>query len=512
MCFLRQRHDLINQIPMENSSEVLAAKAREIAKSFGYTDRPVDTISAWEYDEDYLRFARAQKNASADLYAPYPPAVYFWYRQSPHYPTDSELNYGIYSFNRDKLEPGMQAVVLDSNGRLLEFQARPTAETHVGGGAPAFDWSRLFAAAGLDSARFQAVLSKVTPTSAFDERSAWTGAAEGAQELRVEAAAFQGRPVSFRVLGAWARPSQPPSFSFGTIPLPVFILFGLALPGVAGLLTWRNAHSGRGDRRGAFRLAAFLFVFTLLANLGAMHHVPTMAEFALLFGVIRDAITVGALGWLLYIAFEPQVRRRSPENLISWSRLLAGRWRDPMVGGHVLAGIALGVFTLSAMTSMTAMPFRAILVPFLPWSNAHLLSVWCYFPVGIIASGLGCSLAMNLISIPARRRWLAAVLFVLVMTLILLPSYGKPSLLTTARLTIWNTMLAFTLIRFGLLATIASSYAALMIEIFPLTTNWSAWYAPAALLAIATLVALALYGLVTTLKGRPLWPARLDAS
>ena len=98
------------------------------------------------------------------------------------------------------------------------------------------------------------------------------------------------------------------------------------------------------------------------------------------------------------------------------------------------------------------------------------------------------------------------------MTLILLPSYGKPSLLPTARLTIWSTMLAFTLIRFGVLATVASSYAALMIEIFPLTTNWSAWYAPAALLAIATLVALALYGLVTTLKGRPLWPAKLDAS
>jgi hypothetical protein len=98
------------------------------------------------------------------------------------------------------------------------------------------------------------------------------------------------------------------------------------------------------------------------------------------------------------------------------------------------------------------------------------------------------------------------------MTLIVLPSYGRPSLLTTIRLVIMQTVVAFTLIRFGVLATIAALYAAFVIEIFPLTTNWSAWYAPAALLAIVTLVALALYGFVTTVKGRPLWPARLDAS
>jgi hypothetical protein len=86
LCVLRQRYDLINQIPMENSSEVLAAKARDIAKAFGYAERPVDTFFAWQYDTDYLRYASEQKNPSArdpHFYAPYPPAVYFWYRQSP---------------------------------------------------------------------------------------------------------------------------------------------------------------------------------------------------------------------------------------------------------------------------------------------------------------------------------------------------------------------------------------------------------------------------------------------
>src|SRR6516162_2434522 len=77
---------------------------------------------------------------------------------------------------------------------------------------------------------------------------------------------------------------------------------------------------------------------------------------------------------------------------------------------------------------------------------------------------------------------------------------------------IWHTLLTFTLIRFGVLATVAALYTAFIIEEFPLTTNWSAWYAPADLLGIATLIALALYGFVTTLWGWGLWAAKLDTS
>jgi len=42
-----------------------------------------------------------------------------------------------------------------------------------------------------------------------------------------------------------------------------------------------------------------------------------------------------------------------------------------------------------------------------------------------ISGALGVSLIMNLISVPIQRRWLAAVIFVLVMTLVLIPSRCK---------------------------------------------------------------------------------------
>ncbi len=47
LCFLRDKADIINQVPLENPPEALAAKAREIAKSLGYRDRPGDSAFGW---------------------------------------------------------------------------------------------------------------------------------------------------------------------------------------------------------------------------------------------------------------------------------------------------------------------------------------------------------------------------------------------------------------------------------------------------------------------------------
>jgi serine/threonine-protein kinase len=464
-CVLRQRHDLINQIPMENSSEVLAAKAKEITKSFGYTERPVDTFYSWNYDSKYLRYAGDPKTRTArvsNIYAPYPPAVYFWYRQSPYHPINSELDYEAYSFNRDKLEPGMQAVVLDSEGRLIEFEARSSAESRAAK-PPAFDWSRLFAAAGLDPARFREAAPELTPTVPFDVRTAWTGSAEGTEDLLVEAAAFQGRPVSFRVIGPWARHTEPPSISFGSIPPRVFILFILAVPAGAGWSAWRNARAGRGDRRGAFRLAAFVFVCALLDNIFATHHVPTQAEIALLFAAFRWAVTMGAMAWLLYLGFEPSVRRRSPESLISWTRVLDARFRDPMVASHVLAGVALGVVTLCAIIALTPRPFVQDSAPYLFASNAELLSIWSWLPMVGITGGLGYGLLFSLMLIPVRRRWLAAVLLLVVMTMAL----QSGSLASILRYAIIGGIGAFALLRFGVLSVVVYGYTEFAIRQFP---------------------------------------------
>jgi DNA-binding winged helix-turn-helix (wHTH) protein len=148
-CFVRQRIDIINQIPMENSSEVLAAKARQIAQSFGYTDRPRDAIFGWEYNTDYLVFASRQKGYSvrhAGFSNQHPPPVIFWYRESPILLPEFYGASAPARFDRATLQTGTLAMVLDSEGRLMEFRAQPSAGSSGLQQTLPWEWSRLFAA------------------------------------------------------------------------------------------------------------------------------------------------------------------------------------------------------------------------------------------------------------------------------------------------------------------------------------------------------------------------------
>jgi hypothetical protein len=288
----------------------------------------------------------------------------------------------------------------------------------------------------------------------------------------------------------------------------------MVLPAVGGFLAWRNARSGRVDRRGAFRLAGFVFVFTSIQGLAIAPHTPTSNEYVLLFVILRNAVFLGSLYWVLYMAFEPQVRRRSPEALISWSRLLAGRIQDPMVGGHLLIGIALGVSSICLSQAFLTPPFQAagLSAAISPlWSAGGFAALWFYHAIIGVGGGLGYMFVLNLVSMVVRRKWLALSIFILVSTLVLTP-YATSPFFAIGRSVVFFGMVAIALTRFGILTVAAAVYAAVTIVDSPLTTNWSAWYAPIALLGIGTVMALALFGFVTTLAGRPLWPYEPDAT
>jgi serine/threonine-protein kinase len=517
LCVLRQKHDPINQIPMENSSEVLAAKAREITKSFGYTERPVDTLFAWYYDMNYPRYASERKDGQIRERIParYPPAAYFWYRQSPQYPSTTELDTDPSFFHRETLEPGMQAVVLDSEGRLLEFHARPSAGPPGNVTTRAFGWPQLFAAADLDPANFRETPPELTPGAPFDAQTAWTEVSNNVSngKLRVEAAAFRGRPVFFRVLGPWIRSGQSPALFRGTNALAVAVSSLLVLPAVCSFLAWRNARTGRSDRRGAFRLAVFTMLWVLLQALAPAHHTPAAAEFTLLYQALRSAVMIGVLLWVIYMAFEPQVRRRSPESLVSWSRLLGGRIRDPLVGGHLLIGFAMGVGAIVVAQALLTPPFQSASLfrngPWLPWSGGAVLAIWFSHLTLAVFGGLGYMFVLNLAFLAVRRKWLALSIFILVSALVSAP-YATGPLAAVGRSLLFFGLTAIALTRFGVLTLAAAMYAALTLLDFPLTTNWSAWYAPTALLAICTLLALALFGFMTTLAGRPALASGVD--
>src|SRR5207237_9972644 len=90
-----------------------------------------------------------------------------------------------------------------------------------------------------------------------------------------------------------------------------------------------------------FGLVGIMFAAGLL---GARHWLEPLTEFGhFLNDFARSQLLDAAILWLVYMALEPYVRRYSPDMLMSWNRLLSGRFRDPRVGRDILVGIAAGL-------------------------------------------------------------------------------------------------------------------------------------------------------------------------
>ena len=119
----------------------------------------------------------------------------------------------------------------------------------------------------------------------------------------------------------------------------------------AGVLARYNLRLGRGDRKGAKRLAILVVCLSVLSGMLRAHHVPiAVAELEWLLFTAGLALLWGGFVWLIYIGLEPHLRRVWPRALISWTRLLSGQVRDPLVGRDVLIGMFVGV-TLMATSS-----------------------------------------------------------------------------------------------------------------------------------------------------------------
>src|SRR4029079_16401500 len=157
-------------------------------------------------------------------------------------------------------------------------------------------------------------------------------------------------PVSFTVLGPWSVPEREiDTAQEGGLADLVFLLYvgGAWIAGI--VLARRNLRLGRGDRSGALRVAAFVLVTGVAGWVFAAHHVPRPTrEFDQFLSAIMESLYFAAFVWLAYVAMELSVRKRAPELWFSWSRVLTGRFRDPLVGRDVLAGI-LGSAALALM-------------------------------------------------------------------------------------------------------------------------------------------------------------------
>ena len=150
---------------------------------------------------------------------------------------------------------------------------------------------------------------------------------------------------------------EPPTRqAFTVFFIGVFVIAVIASVALAR----RNLRQGRGDRKGAFRLAVFVFSVQMLDWAITASHVPALREeMSLLIDAVANGLFWSGMFWLFYVALEPHVRRKWPERLISWSRVLAGDFRDPLVGRDILIGgmIGTGIIILGSLSEYAEQSF-----------------------------------------------------------------------------------------------------------------------------------------------------------
>jgi len=515
---IAQRVGLLSKIPFDNPPEVLAQKAREIVQKLGYTDRPASTAYGFDYRVITIRYL-IRNSKDLDLSAlkrGRPPAIAFWYRSSPSPLAPRQLS-EIPRVSPDDPpddSPGMLSVTLEPEGRLMHFKAVPPQFDESKGPWPVPDWTVLFAAAGLDPSKFTPVDPQWAPSVMADTRAAWSGAYPEAPTIpiRVEAASFHGKPVSF--VQVLSFPDEPRSSSVsGGHSAGDLVYVTLQLIVIVGLIPFAryNLRLGRGDAHGAMCLGLFGLIVGMLAWVAGGTHVASAAEADLFFMAMMRAIYGGAVLAFTYISFEPFVRRRWPQTIISWSRLLAGGYRDPLVGKDVLIGASIGVGMAliqifgSLVYRMAGIPaVRIAIDTSVLLGGRHLAGQFLYVVADALYKSLGILFLIFLGRMLLRKQWLTAGVIVVSLAGINAANAINPFIGWPVNIAFFG-VVVFTLMRFGLLSMSVALFMSLFIGQFPLTSDWSVWYSGEIAFTAIAVLAIALFGFRTAQAGRSLF-------
>jgi hypothetical protein len=513
----------MSAIPLPRSTDSLTDRAKDLLQQIGYGEERGDAMHGWVFRRDFFVWNgrdRTVNDARAALATGRTNTVNFWYRTSPA-PMVSSPN----SFLPSTADPpfvlsGMRLAFFDPHGRLSEFHAIPPQVEDKAPMAPPPDWAPMFAAAGLTPSTFHVVEPQWLPRSQSDARAAWEGPFPDMPNatLRVEAASYHGRPVFFSVITPWTRPTReapPPARSVATLVNTLSESVGLLVTIVALLLTRRHFKTGRGDRTGAFRTALVVFVVgTAALLLRARHYAWLGVEWNRVSLMLGVALYTAATFWLLYMAFEPYVRRFWPQLLIGWTRLLSGRVRDPLVGRDILVGVAAGTVGAMLIASRELIPHLMRLpmpTPQLPPATM-LLGMRYAIDAALEVVNRAIFNALQIVCIVAflkmlvRQTWIVvAVGVVLILPIAMSGTFAGEQLAIELAISLGGIALVLSvLLRFGLLALVVTFYTFLTMAMFPLTIDFSRPYAGAAMVVILSIAAVAAYGFYASRGDEPL--------
>ena len=503
----RGRSVLESRMNLEMPPEALLVQARKILSQAGHDAPAAD--SAWSVSsnddvdnyESYQKQHTGKADYSSAAFNQIAPVV-FRYRESPKLMIArgfSNLGFVLPNDPPATLS-GMRDVSLDIQGRLLSYsEVPPQLNSSPPSGEPG-DASQFFTAAGLDLHNFQTTPPLWAPPVASDSRAAWTGPFPGmpGSSLRVEAAWWNQKPVWFQLIPPWAKATRMPAPSSSQdiatyFQSAVFLIFLVG----SSILAWRHVRLGRGDRQGAFRLAAFIFNIAFFDVLLMTHGLFSSQGVFLLGAAAGRSLWVAARLWLAYLALEPVVRRRWPRILISWSRLVTGKWQDPVVGRDVLAGIILGLgYALILIAALAIAQYRG----FSPDDLNPATLLGFRFALDRVLSQITDSVTTALVlffllfvfRLVLRKEWLAAMVLTVAFAGIEGGTSDYASIMVPAMALIFAAVFTV-LLRFGLVSMLVAIFTVNLLMSSGFTLDFSAWYGTGSLIVTGVIAALALY-------------------
>jgi serine/threonine protein kinase len=530
---LADRSFFLPNAGLTKAPAVLADRAEHALATLGQAVGNAEHWQGFALDRGYLRYVAATEVSHRrwdELARGRPSAVCFWYRVGP----EEIISPGLLGESSlAGLSPGATdgiTVRLDGQGRLLQFMARQDQTGSLETTAKPADWSAAFKLADLPLTEFRPVKAVRSPPLYADSLMAWEGtvAENPTVPIRVEGASLAGQVVYFAVTPPWRQDwsdvAEGPSPLLRRTPAARSLLYLLALVGGGGLAL-HNLRRGRGDQRGATKLLAFVVLLGLLDWLLGEKHVAVLTEeLALFYFWLARAVLTGVVAWMSYFAVEPYVRRYWPQIMIGWSRVLRGKFRDPLVGRDLLVGGMCGIVLALLMELDVLLPAwlgAPAPLPKLPGALQDLSAVLgLRYKLNIVVSTLMTSITLTLavlllmlvLRVLLRRAWLATAVCWLALTVLLAAAGGHDGAYPWLTGSLLAAVVLALLVQAGLLALMVGLFVCWFIINSPMTWNLAAWYAPSSTLTALFVAGLVVYGFVTA-WARPLisWQRFVDA-
>jgi hypothetical protein len=518
-------YQLGRMVPPGKAPQLLAEKAREIVLALGYDVPPRDSVYGYEANQpylDHLEKTDPSPGLRERLAVGQPPGLWYWYRQSPgHLAPRLGGNVNVVAHDPPASSPGMLETRLDPQGRLRRLEVVPperddAAETEA---EPA--WTVLFDAAGFKIDEFTAVEARWAPRVFADRRAAWEGTYPDDPDtaIRVEAAAYHGRPVSFRIFEPWtpvasgAAPEETLAELLLSRSYNVFVL-GILFGGA--LIAWRNLRAGRGDRKGAWRLAFYLLCVRLLVWMFGVDDLLEPSAMETFMSHLAWALYRFGVVWLFYIAFEPYLRRIWPGTMVSWVRLLRGRFKDPLVGRDVLIGVLVCAVLLVVLPAIVLAGGWLGAAPQPPSpddttlealrGSPHAVAMMLFeHSQALLRPGMFGIVFLLLMRLLLRRTWLAVGPFLLILAVVNVATGDTGGMVGWS---IWAVFVAAWLLLFfraGLLSLFVYLGTIGLWGPLTLSLDPGSWYSSGTYIALLLTLGMAAYGFYVSLSGRPIF-------